>query len=102
MQSRPEEEIRARAYQIWEEEGRPEGHAQEHWYRASDELERAAENRFGGPDDLQRNPGIGTSAGTDIEDHDLLEGESTFEGDVLNDSTREGGVDPDQRGRTNV
>jgi hypothetical protein len=53
--------------------------------------------------DLKGNPGIGTSkgmtrAGADPED---LEGANTFEGDVANDVTPEGGVDPDQRGRTN-
>src|SRR4051812_33977246 len=29
-----EARIRARAHQIWEEEGRPEGRAQEHWDKA--------------------------------------------------------------------
>jgi hypothetical protein len=29
-----EEAIRARAYQIWEEEGRPEGRQELHWQRA--------------------------------------------------------------------
>lgn len=29
-----EERIRAIAYAIWEEEGRPEGHAEAHWLRA--------------------------------------------------------------------
>ena len=33
-----EEEIRKRAYLIWEEEGRPHGRAVEHWMRARDEL----------------------------------------------------------------
>jgi hypothetical protein len=35
-----EERIRRRAYQIWEEEGRPEGHDVEHWIRAVLELAR--------------------------------------------------------------
>jgi len=35
-----EEEIRARAYQIWEEEGRPTGRDVEHWIRAVLELAR--------------------------------------------------------------
>lgn len=35
-----EDRIRSRAYQIWEEEGRPEGRHDEHWYRARAELER--------------------------------------------------------------
>ena len=50
--------------------------------------------------DLKGNPGIGTSAGTTIEDDDL-DGDNTFDGDVMNDVTPEGGVNPDQRGRTN-
>ncbi len=50
--------------------------------------------------DLTGNPGIGTSPGTAGEGDDL-DGETTFEGDVLSDSTPEGGVNPDQRGRTN-
>ena len=50
--------------------------------------------------DLKGNPGIGTSAGTAGEGGDL-DGENTFEGDVLNDTTPQGGVDENQRGRTN-
>ena len=56
------------------------------------------------PDDLARDPGIGTSKGTFARDKvgpEEIEGGSTFEGDVMNDTTREGGVNPDQRGRTN-
>ncbi|WP_207792069.1 hypothetical protein [Siccirubricoccus phaeus] len=51
------------------------------------------------PDDLKRNPGIGSSKGGDREE--LLTGDNTEEGDVMNDTTREGGVDPAQQGRTN-
>ena len=36
-----EEQIRARAHQIWESEGRPEGLQDEHWERARRELEGA-------------------------------------------------------------
>jgi hypothetical protein len=35
-----EERIRLRAYQIWEEEGRPAGRDVEHWIRAVLELAR--------------------------------------------------------------
>ncbi len=35
-----EERIRARAYEIWEEEGRPAGRDVEHWIRAVLELAR--------------------------------------------------------------
>jgi hypothetical protein len=34
--------IRARAYEIWEREGRPAGHESEHWRQAELELEEAA------------------------------------------------------------
>ncbi|MGY2051908.1 hypothetical protein [Methylobacterium sp. JK268] len=53
--------------------------------------------------DLKGNPGIGTSKGTTRSgaDPEVLEGENTVEGDVANDVTPEGGVDPNQRGRTN-
>lgn len=33
-----DEWIRQRAYQIWEEEGRPDGRALDHWLRAKDEI----------------------------------------------------------------
>jgi hypothetical protein len=56
------------------------------------------------PDDLDRNPGIGTSKGsfsrTGADPQDL-EADNTVEGDVMNDTTPQGGVDPNQQGRTN-
>jgi hypothetical protein len=53
--------------------------------------------------DLKGNPGIGASKGTTMsgEDPDIIAADSTFEGDVENDTTREGGVDPGHVGRTN-
>ena len=53
--------------------------------------------------DLRRNPGVGQSPGLkdapdEFEDE---KGDNTVEGDVLNDTTPQGGIDPDQRGRTN-
>ncbi|MBM3604774.1 MAG: hypothetical protein FJX25_08460 [Alphaproteobacteria bacterium] len=50
--------------------------------------------------DLEQDPGIGRSKGATRRDP-LLEGDNTFEGDVSNDTTPQGGVDPDQLGRTN-
>lgn len=50
--------------------------------------------------DLDHDPGIGRSKGTDRRDP-LIDGDNTFEGDVMNDTTPEGGIDPNQRGRTN-
>jgi hypothetical protein len=54
-------------------------------------------------DDLDCDPGIGSSKGTTIsgEDPHILSGENTSEGDVENDAAPGGGIDPDQRGRTN-
>jgi hypothetical protein len=39
MQTTREDKVRLRAYQIWEEEGRPEGEDIVHWYRADSEIE---------------------------------------------------------------
>jgi hypothetical protein len=33
-----ERNVRERAYQLWEEEGRPEGRHEDHWYRAEREM----------------------------------------------------------------
>jgi hypothetical protein len=33
--------VRERAYQIWEDEGRPEGASQRHWQQAEDDIARA-------------------------------------------------------------
>lgn len=56
------------------------------------------------PDDLDRNPGIGQSKGAFAtgEKPQSIEGESTAEGDVDNDSTRTDGVPQGERGRTNA
>lgn len=52
--------------------------------------------------DLRADPGIGRSKGRFAEtDAPALEGEATTEGDVMNDATAAGGVDPAQTGRTN-
>ena len=51
--------------------------------------------------DLKRNPGIGTSKGTIKQGEVDLDGDNTFEGDVENDTTSGGGVDPRQTGLTN-
>lgn len=51
--------------------------------------------------DLKRNPGIGTSKGTIKQGEIELDGDNTFEGDVENDTTAGGGINPRQTGRTN-
>jgi hypothetical protein len=56
------------------------------------------------PDDLERNPGIGASKGIFSRtgtNPEAIEGETTAEGDVMNDADAQGGVDPNQQGRTN-
>ena len=56
--------------------------------------------------DLDCNPGVGASRGAtrsgagDLGAEDLEDGENTYEGDVGNDVTPEGGIDPNQRRRT--
>ena len=35
-----EERVRTRAYRLWEESGRPDGLAEEHWHRAAQDLDR--------------------------------------------------------------
>ena len=54
--------------------------------------------------DLKGNPGIGTSKGMTISggDPEDLEADSTFEGDVENETKLDGGIDPNHRGRTNA
>ena len=54
-----EERIRQRAYRLWEEAGRPDGSAQEHWDRAAQDLDRedAEIQRAGAAD---KKPGVKT------------------------------------------
>ena len=55
-------------------------------------------------DDVERNPGIGSSTGmfarADGRDEDLIDGDNTFEGDTGNDAGVAGGINP-EHGRTN-
>jgi hypothetical protein len=53
--------------------------------------------------DLKGNPGIGASKGANAagEDVETIEADSTVEGDVMNETTPEGGIDPAKTGRTN-
>ncbi|WP_410216349.1 DUF2934 domain-containing protein [Paracoccus sp. (in: a-proteobacteria)] len=46
------ERIRARAHQIWEAEGRPEGREAEHWTQAQDELDQEGVSDGGSMNDL--------------------------------------------------
>lgn len=47
MQHGRDEQIRRRAHEIWEQEGRPHGKEREHWERAERELEERAEGVTG-------------------------------------------------------
>lgn len=38
MQAMTDDKIQIRAYELWEQEGRPHGRAEEFWFRASSEL----------------------------------------------------------------
>jgi hypothetical protein len=50
-----DERIRQRAYRLWEEAGRPEGRAEDHWQRAAADLDREdAERRAGMAGDKAR------------------------------------------------
>jgi hypothetical protein len=45
-----EDQVRQRAYQLWEQEGRPEGRQDEFWYRARQEIQGAEDGSE--PDDV--------------------------------------------------
>lgn len=53
--------------------------------------------------DLKSDPGIGRSKGQRMVGADgrPIQGENTYEGDVLNDVNDQGAVDPNKTGRTN-
>ncbi|CDX32348.1 conserved hypothetical protein [Mesorhizobium plurifarium] len=51
--------------------------------------------------DMANDPGIGTSKGTIKEGDELEHGENTVEGDVENDTTSAGGINPRQKVHTN-
>lgn len=95
--------IRQRAYQLWEQQGRPDGQELEHWRQAEREL-NAAEESAGVEFDEEgvEDPGIGYSLGTTGEDVDAIRGENTLEGDVMNDTEADGSIEPTRRGRTNA
>lgn len=53
-----DQQIRERAYQLWEEAGRPDGRAQEFWFHAQADIHtrRAAEVRTAGPTEMRHPP----------------------------------------------
>ena len=52
--------------------------------------------------DLKGNPGIGQSKGLTGTDPADIEADSTFEGDVENETNADGGIDPNHRPRKNA
>lgn len=60
MNEQDDDRIRTRAYQLWEEEGRPEGKHEDHWQRASREI--AESFGSGGQADGAPNPPSGISS----------------------------------------
>ncbi|MCD7058653.1 DUF2934 domain-containing protein [Pelagibacterium xiamenense] len=63
MQDARTEAIRARAYELWEQEGRPEGRDQDHWFRAAQEIAQSQDASSGGGDRLP-DPDLPGSPGT--------------------------------------
>ncbi|WP_374433275.1 DUF2934 domain-containing protein [Tabrizicola sp.] len=53
-----DQQIRERAYQLWEEAGRPDGRAQEFWFHAQADIHtrRAAEARTAGRTEMREPP----------------------------------------------
>lgn len=101
MNSAQEDAIRIRAHQIWEHEGRPDGHERDHWLAAERELSDGQSSQPDMGDDIENNPGIGFSRGTSTQEIEALEGDNTLEGDILNDPQGDGSINPNRRGRTN-
>ena len=52
-----EQRIQARAYQLWEAEGRPEGSAEEYWHRARELIEAETHSAYP-PDAAQGAPNL--------------------------------------------
>ncbi|PKR89922.1 hypothetical protein CXZ10_07010 [Pleomorphomonas diazotrophica] len=69
MDANRDDEIRARAYQLWEEEGRPEGRAEQHWFTARESL--AIEEN-------QDSTYLPIDSGTDAEPIEALENAGEF------------------------
>jgi hypothetical protein len=89
------ERIRQRAYELWQQEGQPEGKQQEHWDRAVREISGNTDQ--GGPDQsgaqLDSGADGDTASGNLTEAADALRGVSTGSAE---------GTDADQFGRETV
>lgn len=51
-----EERIRQRAHELWEQAGRPDGHADQHWERAAQDLDREDAQHEGPAGDTPARP----------------------------------------------
>ena len=60
-----EDRIRARAHQIWEEQGCPEGRHEEHWRQACAEFGEEGGRTGGDQPQSQGGTGAGTGAGAE-------------------------------------
>ena len=63
MDMEREDQVRLRAYAIWEREGRPEGGAERHWTRAEEELRAEGQDRIEALAAGTADAGIGTEPG---------------------------------------
>ena len=52
------EQIAQRAFEIWQQEGQPEGHEQEHWLRAEAELRQEGMKRQKGKKVSSKDPAM--------------------------------------------
>ena len=74
MDQNRQEEIRKRAHQIWEDEGRPEGKDSEHWDRAARELDADGGERQSGKDGKEALGGLAEGSKTERTAEDLKSG----------------------------
>jgi hypothetical protein len=66
-----DERIKARAYQLWEAEGRPDGRDREHWEQAAREIRgEGARERGAGDRDFGDSAGYG-GGGSALDRHDV-------------------------------
>ncbi len=73
-----QEHVRLRAYQLWEEEGRPDGKAMDHWSQAERELQGTSGdggNNGGGHADTDPSEGAPGEAIEAARKDDIYEGE---------------------------
>ncbi len=73
MNESKRDRIAARAYEIWEEEGRPPNKAEEHWRRAEQEVAREDRpEQMGGPSEAARAREVDTRPAPPIDAAPLL------------------------------